>query len=74
MFNAVQHPVQGSRGLPLERIGPVHVAAYIEKLGKELSRPTVKQQLAAIRMLFDLAGDRPGDRCEPRALSPRSPV
>jgi site-specific recombinase XerD len=43
----------GSRGLPLERIGPVHVAAYIEKLGKELSRPTVKQQLAAIRMLFD---------------------
>src|ERR1017187_2119536 len=43
----------GSRGLPLERIGPVHVAAYIEKLGKDLSRPTVKQQLAAIRMLFD---------------------
>ena len=31
----------------------MHVAAYIEKLGKELSRPTVKQQLAAIRMLFD---------------------
>jgi site-specific recombinase XerD len=42
-----------SRGLNLERIGPVHVAAYIEKLGKELSRPTVKQQLAAVRMLFD---------------------
>jgi site-specific recombinase XerD len=42
-----------SRGLELERIGPVHVAAYIEKLGKELSRPTVKQQLAAVRMLFD---------------------
>jgi integrase len=34
-------------------IGPVHVAAYIEKLGKELSRPSVKLQLAAIRMLFD---------------------
>src|ERR1022692_3912842 len=31
----------GSRGLPLERIGPVHVAAYIEKLGKDLSRPVV---------------------------------
>ena len=42
-----------SRGLGLERIGPVHVAAYIEKLQKELSRPTVKLQLAAIRMLFD---------------------
>jgi site-specific recombinase XerD len=40
-------------GLELERIGPVHVAAYIEKLLKELSRPSVKQQLAAIRMVFD---------------------
>lgn len=41
------------RGLELEQIGPVHVAAYIEKLLKELSRPSIKQQLAAIRMLFD---------------------
>src|ERR1035437_4956494 len=41
------------RGLGLDRIGPVHVAAYVEKLGKELSRLSVKQQLAAIRMLFD---------------------
>src|SRR5258708_24236462 len=41
------------RGLELERIGPVHVAAYIEKLLRDLSRPTVKQQLAAIRMVFD---------------------
>jgi site-specific recombinase XerD len=39
--------------LGLARIGPVHVAAYIEKLQKELSRPSVKQQLAAIRMVFD---------------------
>jgi len=31
----------------------VHVAAYVEKLQKDLSRPSVKQQLAAIRMLFD---------------------
>jgi hypothetical protein len=30
----------------------VHVSAYVEKLQKELSPPTVKQQLAAIRMLF----------------------
>ena len=33
------------------RIQPVHVAAYIE--GLPLSPPTVKQRLAAIRMLFD---------------------
>ncbi len=40
-------------GLALDRIGPVHVAAYIEKLQKELARPSVKQHLAAIRMIFD---------------------
>jgi site-specific recombinase XerD len=39
------------RGLSLPAIRPVHVAAYIEKLS--LSPPTVKQHLAAIRMLFD---------------------
>jgi len=39
--------------LELERIQTVHVAAYIEQLGEQLSRPTVKQHLAAIRMLFD---------------------
>jgi integrase len=31
----------------------VIVAAYIEELGREVSKPTVKQHLAAIRMLFD---------------------
>jgi site-specific recombinase XerD len=41
------------RSLALDRIGPVHVAAYIEKLQKELARPSVKQHLAAIRMVFD---------------------
>jgi site-specific recombinase XerD len=40
-------------GLELNQIGPVHVAAYIEKLQKELARPSVKQHLAAIRMVFD---------------------
>lgn len=39
--------------LTLDRIGPVHVAAYVEMLQKKLSRPSVKQQLAAIRMVFD---------------------
>jgi site-specific recombinase XerD len=41
------------RKLPLERIEPMHVALYIEELGKVASKPTVKQHLAAIRMLFD---------------------
>jgi site-specific recombinase XerD len=34
-------------------IEPVHVAAYIELLGMRLAKPSVKQHLAAIRMLFD---------------------
>ena len=34
-------------------IEPLHVAAYIETLGKRLPKPWVKQQLAAIRILFD---------------------
>jgi integrase/recombinase XerD len=37
----------------LGRVQPVHVAAYIEHLGREMSPPTVKQHLACIRMLFD---------------------
>jgi site-specific recombinase XerD len=37
----------------LTTIEPVHVAAYIEGLGKTLAKPSVKQHLAAIRMLFD---------------------
>ncbi len=42
--------------IPVERIDdiePVHVAAYIEYLGNIRSAPTVKQHLAAVRMLFD---------------------
>ncbi|MGH8254657.1 MAG: tyrosine-type recombinase/integrase [Steroidobacteraceae bacterium] len=34
-------------------IEPLHVAAYIEQLGKRLAKPSVKQYLTAIRMLFD---------------------
>ena len=34
-------------------IEPMHVAAYVEGLGKDFEKPTVKQHLAAIRMLFD---------------------
>jgi integrase/recombinase XerC len=34
-------------------VKPLHVAAYIEQLGRDRSAPTVKQHLAAIRHLFD---------------------
>jgi site-specific recombinase XerD len=40
-------------GLALPAVQPVHVGAYVEQMGRELSAPTVKQQLAAVRMLFD---------------------
>src|SRR5262249_28504031 len=41
------------RVVSLENVEPVVVAAYIEELGRGKSAPTVKQPLAAIRMLFD---------------------
>src|SRR5215813_3540251 len=37
----------------LVAIEPLHVAAYIEGLQQHFARPSVKQHLAAIRMLFD---------------------
>ncbi|WP_419184738.1 tyrosine-type recombinase/integrase [Botrimarina mediterranea] len=40
-------------GLSLRTIGPVHVAAYVERLGQTHSAPTVKLRLAALRMLLD---------------------
>jgi site-specific recombinase XerD len=42
---------QGITGLT--EVLPVHVAAYVEQLAREMSPPTVKQHLACIRMLFD---------------------
>jgi integrase/recombinase XerD len=42
------------RGLSgLADVKPLHVAAYVEALQVELSKPSVKQYLAALRMLFD---------------------
>jgi integrase/recombinase XerD len=41
------------QGVELTSIRPVIVAAYIEQLTERRSAPTVKQHLAAIRMLFD---------------------
>lgn len=37
----------------LRQVEPVHVAAYVEELGRTLAAPTVKQHLACLRMLFD---------------------
>jgi site-specific recombinase XerD len=41
------------RGLALSTIRPHDVATYIEQLQTQASAPSVKQQLAAVRMLFD---------------------
>lgn len=42
------------RGLvQLPSVQPLHVAAWVEAQLKAYSKPTVKQQLAAVRMLFD---------------------
>ena len=41
------------RGLTLTTIRPHDVGAYIEALQAEAAAPSVKQQLAAVRMLFD---------------------
>src|SRR6266851_4361903 len=37
----------------LEYVKPVHVAGYVESLLSGFAKPTIKQHLAAIRMLFD---------------------
>lgn len=37
----------------LGQIQPIHVAAYIEELQRQVAKTTVKQHLACIRMLFD---------------------
>ena len=43
-----------ARGLAhLRDVQPVHVAAYLDALQHRIAAPSVKLQLAAIRMLFD---------------------
>jgi site-specific recombinase XerD len=37
----------------LGEVAPLHVAAWVELLGREASVPTVKQRLAGVRHLFD---------------------
>ena len=41
------------RGFSLDQVEPVVVAAYVEELTRARSPATVKQHLAALRMLFD---------------------
>ena len=41
------------RGLALDQVEPMVVAAYVEQLTTMLAPATVKQHLAALRMLFD---------------------
>ena len=41
------------RGLGLDQVEPMVVAAYVEQLSGNLSAPSVKQHLAALRILFD---------------------
>ncbi len=43
----------GDRGLELRDIKSYHVSAYIEELAQTMAPPSVKQHLAAIRMLYD---------------------
>ena len=42
-----------ARHLDLDDIEPIAISAYIELLGTEMAKPSVKQHLAAIRQLFD---------------------
>jgi site-specific recombinase XerD len=42
-----------NRQIELTQLNPVLVAAYVHDLEQSVSAPTVKQHLAAIRMLFD---------------------
>jgi site-specific recombinase XerC len=37
----------------LGQVRPVHIAAYVEGLQRKMAAPSVKQRLAALRMLFD---------------------
>ena len=37
----------------LAHIEPTHIGAYVEQLGRSHAAPSVKQHLAAVRMLFD---------------------
>lgn len=43
----------GEHEFSLEHLRPMVAAAFVEQLGRELPPPSVKQHLAAVKMLFD---------------------
>ena len=45
--------LESRRLASIAAVSSIHIAAYIEELGRTHSAPTVKQRLAAIRMMFD---------------------
>ena len=54
LFNLALTDWWETRGLfSLAGMRPIHVAAFVEGLQRTHSKPTVKQHLAALRMLFD---------------------
>ena len=55
-FKAVETFSRWCEGFGLHElflVQPIHVATYLKALGADHSAPTVKQHLAAVRMLFD---------------------
>ena len=50
---AIPAQIAGHGILDVREIRSVHIAAWLESRMREASRPTVKQELAAIRRLFD---------------------
>jgi integrase/recombinase XerD len=40
-----------AHGVPLDRVAPYHVAGFIERLGERYAATSIKQHLAALRML-----------------------
>lgn len=54
--NATRRFAEWCAGQGIEQLAavqPVHVAAFLKQLEREVSAPTVKQHLAALRVLFD---------------------
>ena len=47
-----------NRGLSLTSIRPFDVAAWVKELQEKHGAPGVKQQLAAVRMMFDWLGEK----------------
>jgi len=51
--------------LDLAQVQPFHVAAFVKELQGRFTPPTVKQHLAALRMLFDWLVTGPRHRRQP---------